>query len=73
MRRIGRRAAEIADYAIFIGEKAHHGVRGAHLGGLPEKKALAFSDFSAAAEFLRPILGPGDIVLMKADRNKQLP
>ena len=71
--KIGHRAAELVDYAIFVGDKSRHGVLGAQKGGLPEKQTLAFADYSAAAEFLRPMLGPGDVVLLKADRNKQLP
>jgi UDP-N-acetylmuramoyl-tripeptide--D-alanyl-D-alanine ligase len=72
LRNIGRRAAEMFDYAIFIGDKSHHGMRGAHLGGLSAEQAVAFSDYSEAADFLKPLLGPGDVVLLKADRNKQL-
>lgn len=70
--KIGRRAAKLVDYAIFIGKDSDHGVRGARAGGLAARKALAFEDYSAAADFLRPLLGPGDVVLLKADRNRQL-
>ena len=71
--RIGRKAADLADYVIFIGDKAHHGTRGAQEAGHRKEQALAFADYSEAAEFLRPILGPGDVVLLKAGRNNQLP
>ncbi len=71
--KIGRRAAELVDYAIFIGDKSHHGVRGAREGGLSEENAVAFSNYSEAAEFLKPILGRGDVVLLKAGKNNQLP
>ena len=71
--KVGRRAAKIVDYAIFIGAKAHHGIRGAQAAGLAKEHALAFADYSGAARFLKPILGPGDVVLMKAGRNNQLP
>lgn len=70
--RTGASAAELFDYTIFIGEKAYHGVHGARKGGLPEDRALAFADYLAAAEFLKPLLRPGDVVLLKADRDKQL-
>lgn len=73
LRRIGRKAAELVDYAIFIGDNSHHGVHGARQGGLPERQAVAFSQYSEAAEFLKPILGAGDVVLMKADQFNQLP
>jgi UDP-N-acetylmuramoyl-tripeptide--D-alanyl-D-alanine ligase len=71
--KIGRTAAELFDYTIFIGENAHHGVAGACKGGQPAERALAFADYLAAAEFLKPVLGPGDVVLLKAGRNNQLP
>lgn len=70
--KIGRRAAEQVDYVLFIGESAHHGVQGARKGGLNEDHALAFTDYTAAARFLQPLLGPGDVVLLKASRNNQL-
>jgi UDP-N-acetylmuramoyl-tripeptide--D-alanyl-D-alanine ligase len=72
LEKIGRTAAALVDYALFIGEKAHHGVRGAIKGGLAEEQAMAFADFSAAAKFLKPMLGPGDVVLLKADRDHQI-
>ncbi|MGK2924781.1 MAG: Mur ligase family protein [Lysobacterales bacterium] len=71
--KVGREAAELADYVIFIGESAQHGVNGARKAGLAASKALAFDGFAEAAEFLRPLLGPGDLVLLKASRNNQLP
>jgi len=73
LRRIGRNIADLADFAIFVGEESHHGADGARLGGLPEERARAFSDYSEAADFLKPLLQSGDVVLFKADHNKQLP
>lgn len=70
--KIGRAAASLVDYAVFIGEGAPHGVNGARKAGLAESRALAFGDFAAAAEFLRPLLGPGDLLLLKAARDNQL-
>jgi len=71
--KVGRSAAAIVDYALFIGDKSHHGVRGALNGGLSEHRALAFSTYAEAADFLKPMLGPGDVVLLKAGQNNQLP
>lgn len=68
----GRQAAELADYVIFIGESAQHGVNGARKAGLAESRALAFDGYAEAAEFLRPLLGPGDLLLLKAGRDNQL-
>jgi UDP-N-acetylmuramoyl-tripeptide--D-alanyl-D-alanine ligase len=70
--KVGREAAELADYVIFIGESARHGVNGARKAGLAESRALAFNGYSEAAEFLRPLLGPGDLLLLKATRDNQL-
>lgn len=70
--KVGREAAALADYVIFIGESAQHGVNGATKAGHAESRALAFDGFSEAAEFLRPLLGPGDLLLLKASRNNQL-
>jgi UDP-N-acetylmuramoyl-tripeptide--D-alanyl-D-alanine ligase len=70
--RIGRKAAELFDFALFIGDKSDHAVHGAREAGLSEQCALAFKDYAAAAAFLKPILGPGDVVLLKATRNNQL-
>lgn len=73
LRQIGRKAAELADFAIFVGEEARHGADGAKLGGLPEERVRAFPGYSEAADFLKPLLRSGDVVLFKADHNKQLP
>lgn len=70
--RIGRQAADFCDYVVFIGEKAHHGASGARKAGLPETHALAFADYEEAAAFFRPLLAPGDLVLLKATHNNQL-
>lgn len=71
--KVGRAAAELADYVIFIGESGRRGVDGAKNAGLPASRARAFRNFAEAAEFLQPLLGPGDLMLLKADRNNQLP
>lgn len=73
LREIGRQAALLVDFALFIGDHAHHGVQGALLNGMGEDRALAFPDYEAAADFLKPLLGPGDLLLLKASRNNQLP
>ena len=72
LEKVGREAAELVDYAIFIGDGARHGVNGSLKGGLADDHAQAFPDYMSAARFLKPLLGPGDVVLIKADRNNQL-
>jgi len=71
--KVGREAAELADYVIFVGKDARHGIDGAKNAGLPVSRARAFRDYAEAAELLQPLLGPGDLMLLKASRNNQLP
>jgi UDP-N-acetylmuramoyl-tripeptide--D-alanyl-D-alanine ligase len=72
LEKIGKRSAKIFDYVLFIGPKADHGVRGAISAGIGENQAMAFPDYQAAADFLKTDLGPGDVLLLKAQRNSQL-
>jgi UDP-N-acetylmuramoyl-tripeptide--D-alanyl-D-alanine ligase len=71
--RIGRTAAAMTDFAVFVGENAQHGRRGALNAGMGEEHVQAFSEYEEAADFLRPLLGPGDVILFKAGRNNLLP
>jgi len=70
--RIGRTAAAMTDFAVFVGDNAHHGRRGALNAGMDEGHALAFSEYEQAADFLRPVLGPGDVILFKASWGNSL-
>ena len=72
LERLGKQAAAHADFVVFVGDKAAHGVRGAIKAGLDERHALAFANHQEAAPFLASSLKGGDIVLFKADRNRQL-
>jgi UDP-N-acetylmuramoyl-tripeptide--D-alanyl-D-alanine ligase len=73
LRGIGQRAAELFDYVLFIGEKSYHGVFGAVNAWMSEERALAVTGSLEAAEFLKPMLSPGDVMLLKADINNFLP
>jgi UDP-N-acetylmuramoyl-tripeptide--D-alanyl-D-alanine ligase len=70
--KIGRQVAGLADFAIFVGDQSDHGVRGARAGGLGEQNAMGFPGYMEAAQFLNSTLGEGDVILLKADRNRQL-
>lgn len=72
LERIGKRVAQIFDEAIFIGPSADHAIRGARSAGLSEEYLSAFDGFQAAAHSLKARLGPGDLVLLKAQRDHQL-
>ena len=62
---IGRRAAELFDSTVFVGEHHHYAMRGALSGGLPRDVVHGFSEPEAAAIFLRRELREGDVVLLK--------
>jgi UDP-N-acetylmuramoyl-tripeptide--D-alanyl-D-alanine ligase len=62
---IGRAAARVADCAVFVGDRAGYGVRGAVAAGMDAGAAHAFASLEAAAEFLRTELRAGDLVLLK--------
>ncbi len=65
-RDVGRRVAEIASKAVFIGTNYRLYKAGARLAGLDGERVLdAGRSPRRAAELLRPHLEPGDVVLVK--------
>lgn len=72
LEKMGKRSAGIFDHVLFIGSSADHGVRGARSAGLDEERARAYPDYRSAADFLKTMLGPGDVILLKAQRDNQL-
>jgi UDP-N-acetylmuramoyl-tripeptide--D-alanyl-D-alanine ligase len=62
---LGQRAGEVADVAVFIGERAEYGARRAVDAGMRSENAHGFSTLREAAEFLRSELREGDLVLLK--------
>jgi UDP-N-acetylmuramoyl-tripeptide--D-alanyl-D-alanine ligase len=72
LNRIGREAVGKFDHIVFVGENSQYGVDGARKAGLPESQVRAFAGFAEAADHLRSLLGPGDLVLFKADRGNQV-
>jgi UDP-N-acetylmuramoyl-tripeptide--D-alanyl-D-alanine ligase len=65
LRDMGRAAAELADIAVFVGEHAHHGVRGATVAGMDPANCHDVIKLERAAELLSKQLGPGDLVFVK--------
>jgi UDP-N-acetylmuramoyl-tripeptide--D-alanyl-D-alanine ligase len=59
------RAAEVANVVVFIGEIAEYGARRAVEAGIGSENAHAFSTLREAAEFVRGLLRPGDLMLLK--------
>ena len=63
---LGRLAAESADIAVFIGQKTNVPVAAAVEAGMTEGLARSFKRIEDAAEWLRSVLQPGDVVLVRA-------
>lgn len=70
--KIAHKAQQLVDYALFIGPAAGHAADAAVRAGMPPERAMAFDNYRQAARFLQPLLGEGDLLLLKADRNQQL-
>lgn len=69
---VGALAAGIADYLVAVGDLARHYVHGALEAGLPASRAFYFSSREEAKAFLREILCPGDVVLVKGSRGMRM-
>jgi len=64
-RAMGRDIARIFELAVFVGDAADHGVRGALAAGQNPSGAYGFSSLWQAGEFLARELRPGDLVLLR--------
>ena len=65
VRNLGREIARVAEVAVFVGNAAAHGKRGALAAGLAPENVHAFSDLREAAAFLQTTLRRGDLVFLK--------
>jgi len=65
LRKIGRAAAELCDFAVFVGSHGHRAVKSAVAVGMDPASVHAFVDLQDAAEWLKRLLRPGDLVFMK--------
>ncbi|MEJ2079161.1 MAG: UDP-N-acetylmuramoyl-tripeptide--D-alanyl-D-alanine ligase [Acidobacteriota bacterium] len=72
LRRLGQRAAEVCEFALFVGESGHHSRYGALQGGLPESSVFCCTLPEEAASFLAGELRPGDVVLVKGWTSQHL-
>jgi len=64
-RTMGRAIARIFDLAVFIGDRAGYGVRGAIAGGMSSERARACFSWQQAEDFLAGELKQGDLVLLR--------
>jgi UDP-N-acetylmuramoyl-tripeptide--D-alanyl-D-alanine ligase len=62
-RDLGRRVAQVADMAVFLGKNGRLACRSAVEAGMGEETVSAYEDFRAAADFLKSELRAGDLVL----------
>ena len=67
-RKVGVRAADVADMLVTVGQRARLIAEEALAAGLAPDKVLALENAEAALAELRSILGPGDVVLVKGSR-----
>jgi UDP-N-acetylmuramoyl-tripeptide--D-alanyl-D-alanine ligase len=67
-KRVGRRAAAVADLLVTVGELGRIIAREARLGGMTEKAVVALDDSQAAIGFLLEHVKLGDVVLVKGSR-----
>jgi UDP-N-acetylmuramoyl-tripeptide--D-alanyl-D-alanine ligase len=65
LRTIGRLAAELCDFAVFVGEHAQHGVAAATAAGMDASCCAGFHSLRDAARWLGQALRPGDLVFLK--------
>ena len=65
LRDMGKIASEVADVAVFVGEHAHHGVRGAIAAGMDPARCHDMPGLNRAAELLSRELRSGDLVFVK--------
>ncbi len=72
MEALGRHAAEIFDYAIFIGERGNYAKRAAKEAGMASDNMVAFYKYQDAVEHIRSELRAGDLVLLKGRMDMHL-
>ncbi len=62
---LGRVAAEISEFAVFLGDSRHHAMKAALAGGMSADCVRGFDSIKEAVEFLKSELRSGDLVLLK--------
>jgi UDP-N-acetylmuramoyl-tripeptide--D-alanyl-D-alanine ligase len=68
LRQMGKRAAEVADAVMFVGEHCEAGAKGAIEFGMSPDQVWFFYNIQDAAEHLRNELRDGDLVLLRGRR-----
>ena len=65
LRAIGRRAAQHCDFAVFVGQHGHHPRKAAVAAGMDPANVRDFVNVQRAAEGIKDMLRPGDVVFLK--------
>ncbi len=71
-RRVGARAAEVADFLVTVGERAQWIAEEAVASGLSSERVTALETSDQAVEFLKDRIDEGDVVLVKGSRGVEL-
>ncbi len=71
-RKVGIRAAEVADELVTVGELGRIIARAAAETGMKDEYIHTFRDDSEASEFLKEFLTEGDVVLVKGSRGMRM-
>jgi len=72
LRDVGKIAAQYADVVVFVGEHAHHGVRGAVGGGMSPERCHDVLGLERAAEWMAKELRAGDLLFLKGRGSSHL-
>lgn len=67
-RMVGRRAAEVADLLIVVGQRARWIAEEAHAAGMPIGQIIRVETNQEVVQALKDLMGPGDYVLVKGSR-----
>ena len=70
--RIGRIAAEKADILLAFGPNGTRVLSGAMTGGMPDTRAMAFTDREKLIISLKRMAKPGDVLLFKGSRGMRM-
>jgi UDP-N-acetylmuramoyl-tripeptide--D-alanyl-D-alanine ligase len=71
-RRVGARAAEVADFLVTVGERARWIAEEAIASGLSSEQVEVLASSDQAIAFLKDQVSSGDVVLVKASRSVEL-
>ncbi|MEN8240547.1 MAG: UDP-N-acetylmuramoyl-tripeptide--D-alanyl-D-alanine ligase [Chloroflexota bacterium] len=70
--KVGIRAAEVADFLITVGQRAHLIASSAKASGMPEELIIEVEETTQAIEVLREQLNAEDVVLIKGSRGMRM-